>query len=552
MRFFRLRFVTRVWSGAIAFCLAFLLSVAPVVAQSPSTAPIIVDGRLLFKISQSGGFTAQERAADANQLLTQKLDSAAESLDVEVDDTGELPVIRVDGSHLLTVTSEDVPKGKSLGEQAQEWANTLQNATERAQYERTRDYIIQAALLSIGYVLLAFTIGWWLGWLWRHWLQPRLERATDAQDEASSSVGAEIGAQILLTILRGAVWIFAAILISDLFPQTRQWSRQVVDILTNSLFSDLFSLGDSSYSVLDLIILIGLFAGLFLAARTIRQVLRSRVLSLTGLSRSAQETIALIANYAFIFIGAIVLLQLWGLDISSLTVFAGVLGVGVGLGIQGIAKEFVSGLALMLERPIQVGDFVDVGGLVGTVERISVRSTEIRTLDQISIILPNSRFLESEVINWSHHSSVSRLKIPVGVAYGSNLTTVRAALIEAAREHTDVLSTPAPRVFFTGFGDSALDFDLLVWIAEPRKQFQIKSDLYFRIEAIFRHRGIEIPFPQRDLHLRGNLPVALSPELISSLAQLSDSLSSWLKAQSNGSGSVPDEANGSNITDSTH
>lgn len=523
---------------AIAFFLGFLLAIAPVLAQDQPTAPIVVDGHRLFEISQSGGFTAQERAVDANRLLSRKIEQAETPIEVEVDAQGGLPIIRINGSHLLSVTSEDTPEGRSVQEQAQIWANELRNAIERAQRERTRSYLLRAVLLSMSYIVAAFAVSWGLGWLWHNWLQPRLEKSADSPSaQMNQSVSTEIGAQIILTIARGAVWLYSLISISDLFPYTRQWSRNIVDVLSATLFSDLFSLGDSSYSILDLLILIALFAGLFIVARTVRRVLRSRVLAFTGLSRAAQESIALIGNYAFISIGAIVILQLWGLDISSLTVFAGVLGVGVGLGIQGIAKEFVSGLVLMFERPIQVGDFVEVGESMGTVERISVRSTEIRTLDQVSIILPNSRFLDSEVVNWSHHSPVSRLKIPVGVAYGSNLTTVRAGLMEAAREHADVLSEPSPRVFFTGLGDSSLDFDLLVWIAEPRKQFQIKSDLYFRIEAIFRHRGVEIPFPQRDLHVRsGNLPANISPDLAQSLAELSSSLANWLNYHSNGSG----------------
>jgi small-conductance mechanosensitive channel len=170
---------------------------------------------------------------------------------------------------------------------------------------------------------------------------------------------------------------------------------------------------------------------------------------------------------------------------------------------------------------------------MGTVERISVRSTEIRTLDEVSIIIPNSRFLESEVINWTHHSPISRLKIPVGVAYGSNLTIVRGALIDAAKEHPDVLAEPSPKIFFMGLGENSLDFNLMVWIDEPRKQLRIKSDIYFRIEAILRHRGVEIPFPQRDLHVRsGNLPIEVSPQLTESLAQLSNSLIQWLEKQS--------------------
>jgi small-conductance mechanosensitive channel len=343
----------------------------------------------------------------------------------------------------------------------------------------------------------------------------------------------ELGVRIILAAIRAAVFLFTTLYITDLFPQTRELSRKITDTIVGSLVSELIPLGNSSYSVLDLFILIGLFTGVLILARTAKKVLRSRVLRLTGLNRSSQETVAQIATYAIIFLGTIVVLQLWGLDLSSLTIFASVLGVGIGLGLQGIAKEFISGLVLIFERPIKVGDFVNVGELMGTVERISVRSTEIRTLDEVSIIVPNSRFLEEEVVNWTHHSSVSRLKVPVTVAYGSDLTAVRGALIDAAKEHPDVLAEPAPRVFFKGFGDSSLNFDLLIWTAEPQKQFRLKSDLYFRIEAILRHRNIEIPFPQQDLHVRsGSLPLEISPQLVESLAQLSNGLTKWLERQS--------------------
>jgi small-conductance mechanosensitive channel len=250
----------------------------------------------------------------------------------------------------------------------------------------------------------------------------------------------------------------------------------------------------------------------------LQAVLRGRVLRHTGISLGAQEAIVFLLRYGLLVLGSLVLLQLWGLDLSSLTLFAGVLGVGVGLGLQGITKNFVSGLVIMFERPIQVGDFVEIGDLEGTVKQVNLRSTEVVTLDAISIIVPNSEFLESRVVNWSHGSPISRLRLPVGVAYGSDPKAVRTALVEACGDHPDVLKQPPPRVFFTGFGESSLDFQLLAWISQPMRQYDIRSDLNFRIEAALRRHGITVPFPQRDLHLRaGALPIELPPELSQAL-----------------------------------
>jgi len=540
----------------VAFLVGVLFSVLPSFAQDnstpdpsnsqESTAFVMLDGRKIFEVKPSKEYSAQQRAEDANQVLEEQVELSNSPINVEVISQDNIPVIRVNGNHLISVTSDDTPAGRSPEAQAQLWQKKIQKVIQKAQYERTPLYLIQAILISIGCILLAIALSWVLGRVWCDWLKPRLEKeaAESAQLEGKTQANSpKFAGQILLTLIRFVIWVYALIYVTNQFRQTRQLSRIVTDTLIASLTSELIPLGDQFYSVFNLLILIGLFVGLIILAKVIKQGLRSRILRFTGLSRAAQETIAIIFNYAFIFISSLVLLQLWGLDISSLTVFAGVLGVGIGLGLQGIAKEFISGLVLIFERPIQVGDFVDVGGLMGTVEYISVRSTEIRTLDDVSIIIPNSRFLESEVINWSHHSAVSRLKIPVGVAYGSNLKTVRCALIDAAKEHSDVLPQPIPRVFFKGFGDSSLDFDLLVWISEPRKQFQIKSDLYFRIEVILRHRGIEIPFPQRDLHVRsGSLPVDISPQLVDSLAQLSQSLAKWLDQQP--TANPPQDGNG--------
>ncbi|HAA32146.1 MAG TPA: mechanosensitive ion channel protein MscS [Cyanobacteria bacterium UBA8553] len=519
--------------AAVAFAIGCLVSLTPVLAQDKPTAPIILDGNRLFEVSQSGQYNAQERADDANRVLKQKVKTAEPKVPVKIEEAQNLPIIKVDGAHLLTVTQEDAPPGRTAKEQAEIWAERLDGAIQEAQERRSPAYIRKAMLLSVGSVLLTLIISWGLGWIWHYWLQPLLPREVRDTQDTRPRLSIEVGVKILLTLIRLGLWLFTALYVTKLFPQTRALSRTVTNTIIDSFISKLIPLGNSSFSVLDICILIGLFTGLMILAKTTKRLLRSRVLRLTGLNRGSQETVAQIVTYTLISLGTIVLLQLWGLDLSSLTIFASVLGVGIGLGLQGIAKEFISGLVLIFERPIKIGDFVNVGALMGTVERISVRSTEIRTLDEVSIIIPNSRFLEQEVVNWTHHSPVSRLKVPVSIAYGANLSIVRSALIDAAKEHADVLAEPVPQVFFKGFGDNCLNFDLMIWTAEPRKQFRIISDLYFRIEVILRHRSIEVPFPQRDLHIRsGSLPLEVPPEFTQSLTQLSNGLAKWLEKQS--------------------
>ena len=523
--------------AAVAIAIGCLLFIVPVLAQDKDkdtpAAAIILDGRQLFDVSQSGRYDAKERADDANRVLQQKIIKAEPPVPVTISESQNLPIIKVDGAHLLTVTPEDAPPGRSAKEQAAIWAGRLEQAIKEAQEQRSTGYLRNAILLSVGSILLAIACSSALGWIWHRWLQPRLPREMTNIEDTHPRLNAELGVQIILAGIRLALFVFTFLYITDLFPHTRELSRRIADTLVGSLVWKLIPLGNSSYSVLQLFFLVALFTGVVLVAGTTKKLLRSRVLRFTGLNRAAQETVAQVATYGMIFLGTIVVLQLWGLDLSSLTIVASVVGVGIGLGLQGIAKEFISGLVIIFERPIRVGDFVNIGELMGTVERISVRSTEIRTLDELSIIIPNSRFLEDEVVNWTHHSPVSRLKLPVNVAYGSNLSVVRSALIDAAKEHQDVLAEPAPRVFFKGFGDNSLNFELLIWISEPRQQFRIKSDIYFRIEAILRHRHIEMPFPQRDLHVRsGSLPLEVPPQLTESFALLSQGLRQWLEHQS--------------------
>lgn len=513
---------------------------SPAVAQTPKsglmeTAPIEVDGITLFQVSSSENFPAEQRAEVVNKSLLEVVNYRA-SATVSVDNSQDLPVLKIEqGSnqkerYLLTVNNRDALRNPPQATAAR-WQNKLQKAINRAQEERAN--VWRLVLMSAACLFLVFALHRFLGWFWRTRLSKLLPQATVDPTTGQQPQSLQFLFKVILFLLRATLWLTAISYIGGLLPWTRIWMNRLINALQQTFATKFIPAGDNSYSVLDVALLLILLAGIMNLAKTVQHLLRTRVLRATGLNRGAQEAVAFVANYVLLFIGTLVLLQLWGFDLSSLTVFASVLGVGVGLGLQGFAKNFISGMVLIFEQPIKVGDFVKVGDYEGTVERINVRSTEIRTLDRISVIVPNSEFLESEVVNWDHGTSISRVQIPVGVSYGSNPGKVREALMDAATDYSGVLDNPPPRVFFTEFGDSSLNFILHVWIDEPAKQFIVKSDLNFRIETILRHRKIEIPFPQRDLHVRsGKLPLDVPDELTASLTYLAQTLQVWLQQQS--------------------
>ncbi len=283
------------------------------------------------------------------------------------------------------------------------------------------------------------------------------------------------------------------------------------DNLSQLLTVELFRLGRQSFTL-------GLIARFIVAAlivlivsRLISEGIKRWVLRPFGLPRGSREAIATIINYLLIVLGTIVILQAFGIEPTSLTVITGALGLAFALGFQNLANHFLSGLNILIEQPIKVGDYIEIDDLVGTVEKISTRSTVIQTLTGVFAIVPNNRFVENDVLNWSYEDSICGLLIPVGVAYGSDLVLVTEALFAAARKESRVLAQPAPKVLFNGFGDSSLDFELFIWIDNPPAQKFIISAVNFLIETEFRCRGIEIPFPQRDLHIR--TPEALNAVL---------------------------------------
>lgn len=261
-----------------------------------------------------------------------------------------------------------------------------------------------------------------------------------------------------------------------------------------------------SLSLLQIFLLIALLVAVFWISSRTKRFLFNRLLAQSGLDRALQYAIAQIIANVVLVVGVLIVLENTGIHLGALTVFAGAVGVGVGFGLQNIASNFISGLVILAERPITIGDRVEVAGITGQVQQIRARSTVIRTNDNIMMIVPNTKFIDSPVTNWTYGDPRVRFRIPVGVAYGSDIPTVREALLAAGRENPNTLKDPAPSVFLERFGDNSIDFQLVVWSSEmSARPSRYRSDLNFAIEQKFREAGIELPFPQRDLHIRSGV-----------------------------------------------
>jgi small-conductance mechanosensitive channel len=208
-------------------------------------------------------------------------------------------------------------------------------------------------------------------------------------------------------------------------------------------------------------------------------------------------------------IGIFLAFQFIGIDLSSLIVIFGFLSVGIGFGFQNLTANFIAGIILLFEQTLRVGDRVTVAGTEGHVVEINIRSTTIRSLNNIAIVVPNSEFVSTAVVNWLHGDPKTRLEIDVGVSYNSDLDLVMSTLNEIAREDPEVLEEPAPDVLLLSFGDSSWNMRVRAWVANPDGRFVVQSRINCAIVRRFRERGIEIPFPQRDLHIRSPLPVPL-------------------------------------------
>jgi len=258
-----------------------------------------------------------------------------------------------------------------------------------------------------------------------------------------------------------------------------------------------------SLTLVQIFLLVALLLGIFWISARTKSFLFNRFLVNSGLDRSLQYAISQIVSNIVLVAGVFIVLDNAGIHLGTLAVFAGAVGVGIGFGLQNIASNFISGLVILAERPITIGDRVEVAGVAGQVQQIRARSTVILTNDNITMIVPNTKFIDSPVTNWTYGDPRVRFRIPIGVAYDSDLEKVRNALVEVARENSHVLPQPEPTVFLETFGGSSINLELVVWSKEmsyrPRR---FRSDLNFAIAQKLREAGIEIPGPQRDLHFR--------------------------------------------------
>ena len=242
--------------------------------------------------------------------------------------------------------------------------------------------------------------------------------------------------------------------------------------------------------------------GSFLASWAVQTMLMRGVFTSRELQVGVRISIARLIHYGFVFVGFLLLLATLGVGLREITIIAGALGVGIGFGLQGIVNNFVSGLILLFERPVKVGDFVQLDEQWAEIKKIGLRATVVETLDRSEIVVPNSDLVSNKVTNWTLSHRMARLVIPVGVEYGSDVPLVMKTLLESAMASSKVMRMPEAQVLFVNFGESSLDFELRVWISNIDDRFSVKSQLHQEIDSRFRQAGIVIAFPQRDLHLR--------------------------------------------------
>jgi small-conductance mechanosensitive channel len=299
-----------------------------------------------------------------------------------------------------------------------------------------------------------------------------------------------------------AFFRFAGILLAIYFILELLHIRQIVIQSVGDFFTKGRSIGSVEFTYGKILIFFIVIWLSVMVGRFISIVLEGDVLNNLKLKKGLPHTIALMVKYTLVSAGIFLAISAAGFPLDSLTVILGAFGVGIGFGLQNIFNNLVSGLILLFERPIQIGDTIEVGTMIGKVNSIGIRSSNIRSLDGAEIIVPNGNLVSNDVINWTLSDDRRRIEVIVGVSYNSDPKKVKEILLKIINEHEDIITDPAPNVFFLNFGESSLDFRMLFWTKEFDQWYRIKSEIMFKIFDELKAAGIEIPFPQRDLHLR--------------------------------------------------
>jgi len=370
---------------------------------------------------------------------------------------------------------------------------------------------------------VALFITWILLWLVSIFLQYLLREDTPAADQLRSTLGlsdrgSRTGIGFMQLVADVVVWMVFAIYMIFVWDDSGTTLGQMyVDIIVG------WEIGGVTLVPINIIGGILIFAGIIVVIGWLKRWIDKRWLQHIVLDRGARDAIITLFGYVGFVIALLVALFMAEVDLSGLAWVSAALALGIGFGMQEIASNFVSGLILLFERPIRAGDFVTVGDIHGFVRSIRIRATEIETLDNQNVLVPNSELISGRVTNWVLRDPYGRLLLNVGVAYGSDVEKVRDILESVAREHPEVItdgSAPAPRALFMGFGDSSLDFELRSRVKHIERRFSIKSDLNFAVDKAFREAGVTIPFPQRDLHIIA--PKIESPKKAESPADIED------------------------------